>query len=96
MKTVKYNGVNMIVDECCNHDCNQGRSCIRNIPSFTEQKASPTYNLEHQISLLRSVNTSYKDRINQLSDENKVLSARVSILCAMLCDAGIPLPPDIE
>lgn len=79
----------------CNQDCNQGRNCDC-IPSFTEQKASPTYGLEHQIFLLRSVNTSYKDRINQLSDENRVLQARVSVLLSMLCDAGIPLPPDIE
>ena len=66
------------------------------MPVFTEHKAQPTYGLEHQIFLLRSVNTSYKDRINQLSDENKVLQARISVLLSMLCDAGIPLPPDIE
>ena len=66
------------------------------IPSFNEQKVQPTYGLEHQIFLLRSVNTSYKDRINQLSDENRILQARVSVLLSMLCDAGIPLPPDIE
>lgn len=66
------------------------------IPSFNESKVSPTYGLEHQIFLLRSVNTSYKDRINQLSDENKVLQARISILMSMLCDAGIPLPSDLD
>lgn len=66
------------------------------IPSFNSNKVSPTYGLEHQIFLLRSVNTSYKDRINQLSDENKVLQARISILMSMLCDAGIPLPSDLD
>jgi hypothetical protein len=66
------------------------------MPVFTEDKAKPTYNLEHQIFLLRSVNSTYKDRINQLSDENQVLQARISVLLSMLCDAGIPLPPDIE
>lgn len=78
----------------CNQDCNQGRSCDC-IPSFTEHKMVPTYGLEHQIFLLRSVNTTYKNRINQLSDENEILQARISVLLSMLCDAGIPLPDDI-
>jgi hypothetical protein len=89
MQTVKYNGVNMIVDDAAD-------SASYQMPVFTEQKASPTYNLEHQIFLLRSVNTTYKDRINKLSAENLSLQARVSILCSMLCDAGIPLPPDLD
>lgn len=79
----------------CNQDCNQGRNCSC-IPSFTEHRVAPTYNLEHQIFLLRSVNTTYKNRINELSDENIVLRARVSVLMSMLCDAGIPLPDDIN
>ena len=66
------------------------------IPSFTEQTVRPVYNLEHQISLLRSVNSSYRDQIFNLSAENMILRARVSVLISLLCDAGIPLPPDIE
>lgn len=66
------------------------------IPTFTDNKAVPTYGLEQQILVLRSFNKTYRDRINQLSDENAVLQARVSVLLSMLCDAGVPLPPDIE
>jgi hypothetical protein len=66
------------------------------MPVFTDNKVVPTYGLEQQILVLRSFNKTYRERINQLSAENMVLQARVSILCAMLCDAGVPLPPDIE
>lgn len=66
------------------------------IPSITDNKAVPTYGLEQQILVLRSFNKTYKDRINQLSGENMVLQARVAVLLSMLCDAGVPLPPDIE
>jgi len=66
------------------------------IPSIGDNKAVPTYGLEQQIILLRSVNTTYKNRINELSAENMVLQARVGVLLSMLCDAGVPLPPDIE
>ena len=66
------------------------------MPVFTEHKKQPTYGLEQQIILLRSVNTTYKNRINELSAENMVLQARVGVLLSMLCDAGVPLPPDIE
>lgn len=66
------------------------------IPSISDNKAVPTFGLEQQIILLRSVNSTYKDRINQLSAEKMVLQARVSVLVSMLCDAGVRLPPDIE
>lgn len=79
----------------CNQDCNQGRNCSC-IPSFTEHRVAPTYNLEHQISLLRGVNQCYKDRIDSLSMENVTLRARLSVVLSMLCDAGIPLPDDIS
>lgn len=66
------------------------------IPSFTENKAVPTYGLEQQILVLRGFNKTYRDRIDRLTAENVSLQARVSILMSMLCDAGIPLPDDID
>lgn len=69
---------------------------MNEIPKFTDNKAVPTYGLEQQILVLRGFNKTYRDRINQLSAENMVLQARVGVLLSMLCDAGVPLPPDIE
>jgi hypothetical protein len=69
---------------------------MEQIPTFTDNKARPTYGLEQQILVLRSFNVTYRERINQLSLENATLEARISILMSMLCDAGIPLPPDLD
>lgn len=66
------------------------------IPKFTDNKVRPTYGLEQQILVLRGFNKTYRNRIDQLSAENLSLQARVSVLCSMLCDAGVPLPPDLD
>jgi hypothetical protein len=66
------------------------------IPTFTDNKIVPTYGLEQQILVLRGFNKTYRDRIDKLTAENVSLQARVSILMSMLCDAGIPLPPDLD
>jgi hypothetical protein len=66
------------------------------IPKFTDNKVVPTYGLEQQILVLRGFNKTYRERINQLSMDNATLEARVEVLCSLLCDAGIPLPPDLD
>jgi hypothetical protein len=66
------------------------------IPKFTDNKVVPTYGLEQQILVLRGFNKTYRDRIDRLTAENFSLQARLTIVMSMLCDAGIPLPPDLE
>lgn len=66
------------------------------MPVFSEPQAYSEDSFHHQIALLRWVNQGLKQQVITLSDEKKVLQEHVSILLSMLCDAGIPLPPDVQ
>jgi len=66
------------------------------MPNFTDPPIINERGINHQIGNLRFVNRVLQKELTQVSDENQVLRARISILLGMLCDAGIPLPPDID
>lgn len=76
MKTVEYNGTNMIV--------------------LTDPPVENERGVNHQIGALRFVNRTLQKELTEIKAEREVLRAHISVLLGMLCDAGIPLPPDVN
>lgn len=66
------------------------------IDSFTDAEIVNIRTLSSQNKMLRFVNRGLHAELTQLQDSNRVLTARLSVLMSMLCDAGIRLPDDVQ
>lgn len=66
------------------------------IDSFTDAEIVNIRTLSSQNRMLRFVNRGLHAELTQLQDSNRVLTARLSVLMSMLCDAGIRLPDDVQ
>lgn len=66
------------------------------VESFTDAEVVSIRTLSSQNRMLRFVNRGLHAELTQLQDSNRVLTARVSVLMSMLCDAGVPLPSDLQ
>lgn len=67
-----------------------------NTPDFLDPPILNERGVHHQVGALRFVNRTLQKELTEAKAKNEVLSARISVLLGMLCDAGIPLPPDID
>lgn len=66
------------------------------VASFTEEEVVNIRTLQHQLRMIRFLNKGLNDQVTALQNDNRTLRMRLSVCMAMLCDAGIRLPDDIE